>query len=60
MSRKEQLQNEHQGRVDRMRLDSPLPTNCIPQRRNMRGIILIVFFVILLVAAVAWVMYGGK
>ncbi|MEI7946839.1 MAG: hypothetical protein WCJ02_09090 [bacterium] len=60
MSRKEQLQNEHQGRVDRMRLDSPLPSTCTPQRRSMRGIIVIVFFVILLIAAVAWVMYGGK
>jgi hypothetical protein len=61
MSRKEQLQNEHQGRVDRMRMESPLPSRVIPQRRwSMRGMVLIFFIALVLVGVAAWYVYGGK
>lgn len=61
MSRKEQLQNEHQGRVDRMRMESPLPSRVIPQRRwSMRGTVLIFFVALVLVGVAAWYVYGGK
>lgn len=61
MNRKEQLQNEHQGRVDRMRIDSPLPNRVMPQRRwSMRGMVLILLGALVLAGVAVWAVYGGK
>ncbi len=60
MNRKEQLQNEHQGRVDRMRIDSPLPRRVMPQQRwSMRGMILILLGALVLTGVAVWALFGG-
>lgn len=61
MNRKEHLQNEYQGRVDRSRIDSPLPNRVMPQRRwSMRGTVLILCVALVLVGVVVWYVCGGK
>lgn len=61
MNRKEQLQKEHQGRVDRMRIDSPLPRRVMPQQRwSMRGMVLILLGALVLVGVAVWALFGGN
>ncbi len=60
MNRKEQIQKEHQGRVERMRIDSTLPRRVMPQQRwSMRGIVLILLGALVLVGVAVWTLFGG-
>lgn len=60
MNRQEHLQNEHQGRVDRNRMDSPLPSRVMPRRRwSLRGLVLILLGVLVLAGVAMWAVYGG-